>query len=368
MPVSDNIPLVCLSEYSGDRGFISIRDYVDDCVKLGHQYAGLCDTNLYAVPEFLSRCRQDKIIPIIGLTVDYETLDGVVLPVHVFAKTLEGYRYLSRLVNDARTLQCSVQKHEQGDMTLWDRRLKFLKPKDCFAVINSIHTQNVPDLLSAVQEIESIGINVFVNSHSASEELINKYQFSSGKQNTMVSPIVLFRHRDDFQAFLHRKFIINEWSKSRPVRFYELEDMNLQNNIPFRIPDKLKAIIQEIEPYSISWQQHEFDEAEYVDSILPRISMGMVRHGITPTLDIANRITDELKMFSNISLFPYIHEVDCITQSLRKNKVFFCSGRGSAGASLVLFLLGITQINPLQYDLKFARFANLSRRNKMELI
>ena len=36
-------------------------------------------------------------------------------------------------------------------------------------------------------------------------------------------------------------------------------------------------------------------------------------------------------------------------------------GRGSAGGSLVSYLLGIIQINPMEFDLLFERFLNIGR-------
>ena len=41
-------------------------------------------------------------------------------------------------------------------------------------------------------------------------------------------------------------------------------------------------------------------------------------------------------------------------------------GRGSAGGSLIAYLLGITQINPLDFDLLFERFLNKGRMGKFE--
>ena len=40
----------------------------------------------------------------------------------------------------------------------------------------------------------------------------------------------------------------------------------------------------------------------------------------------------------------------------RRNGILVGCGRGSAGGSLVLYLLGITLIDPIQYDLLFERF------------
>lgn len=40
----------------------------------------------------------------------------------------------------------------------------------------------------------------------------------------------------------------------------------------------------------------------------------------------------------------------------RRNGILVGCGRGSAGSSLVLYLLGITLIDPIQYNLLFERF------------
>ena len=41
-------------------------------------------------------------------------------------------------------------------------------------------------------------------------------------------------------------------------------------------------------------------------------------------------------------------------------------GRGSAAGSLVLFLIGVTKIDPIKYDLFFERFVSQSRTRKIE--
>ena len=41
-------------------------------------------------------------------------------------------------------------------------------------------------------------------------------------------------------------------------------------------------------------------------------------------------------------------------------------GRGSAGGSLVAYLLGIIHIDPLEFDLLFERFLNSGRMGKFE--
>ena len=45
----------------------------------------------------------------------------------------------------------------------------------------------------------------------------------------------------------------------------------------------------------------------------------------------------------------------------KDNKIVVGPGRGSAAGSLVCYLTGITNLDPLQYDLLFERFLNPDR-------
>lgn len=46
---------------------------------------------------------------------------------------------------------------------------------------------------------------------------------------------------------------------------------------------------------------------------------------------------------------------------LKKHKIYIGSGRGSAAGSLICYILGITKVDPLEYDLSFERFLNPER-------
>ena len=45
----------------------------------------------------------------------------------------------------------------------------------------------------------------------------------------------------------------------------------------------------------------------------------------------------------------------------KKNNILVGPGRGSAAGSLVSYVIGITDIDPLKYDLLFERFLNVER-------
>ena len=73
------------------------------------------------------------------------------------------------------------------------------------------------------------------------------------------------------------------------------------------------------------------------------------------------RLAYELEVIREIGLADYFLVVWDIMRFTRENGIY-CAVRGSAAGSLVLYCLGITDVNPLQYDIVFERFLNIERR------
>ena len=73
------------------------------------------------------------------------------------------------------------------------------------------------------------------------------------------------------------------------------------------------------------------------------------------------RLTSELSVIERMGYSGYFLIVADFTQWARQNGVPVGPGRGSGAGSLVAYVLGITDIDPLQYDLLFERFLNPER-------
>ena len=73
------------------------------------------------------------------------------------------------------------------------------------------------------------------------------------------------------------------------------------------------------------------------------------------------RLAYELQVIREIGLADYFLVVWDIMRFTRENGIY-CAVRGSAAGSLALYCLGITDVNPLQYDIVFERFLNIERR------
>ncbi len=79
------------------------------------------------------------------------------------------------------------------------------------------------------------------------------------------------------------------------------------------------------------------------------------------TEEIKNRLDYELKVIKKMGLAGYFLIVRDIIHYAKEKGIPVGPGRGSAVGSLVLYALGITDVNPLRFNLLFERFLNPER-------
>ncbi len=85
---------------------------------------------------------------------------------------------------------------------------------------------------------------------------------------------------------------------------------------------------------------------------------GRLKH---PLETYVQRLDDEIRMIQQMKFSGYFLIVWDFIRHARSRSIPVGPGRGSAAGSLVAFALGITDIDPLEYDLLFERFLNPER-------
>ena len=80
-------------------------------------------------------------------------------------------------------------------------------------------------------------------------------------------------------------------------------------------------------------------------------------------IDRLKKEIEVLKMGDTIDYFLILHD---IVSHARSKNMLTGIGRGSAGGSLVAYLLGIIHVDPLEFDLLFERFLNSGRMGRFE--
>jgi DNA polymerase-3 subunit alpha len=81
--------------------------------------------------------------------------------------------------------------------------------------------------------------------------------------------------------------------------------------------------------------------------------------------EYVDRVKNELDILQGAGLSSYFLIVQDIVNFVRHNNWLPGNGRGSAAGCLVSYLIGITGIDPIKYDLLFERFFNAARSDAM---
>lgn len=82
--------------------------------------------------------------------------------------------------------------------------------------------------------------------------------------------------------------------------------------------------------------------------------------GIPPEI-YRNRINHELSIIKKMGFYDYFLIVQEFINNAREAGVYIGPGRGSGVGSLVAYALGITNVDPIKYNLLFERFLNYGR-------
>src|SRR5210317_2457457 len=95
---------------------------------------------------------------------------------------------------------------------------------------------------------------------------------------------------------------------------------------------------------------------------------GLREKGITKLpnkKDYYDRTIMELEIFEELGFIDYILLNWDVLYFCKKQGIPTGAGRGSAAGSLVLYLLGVTNIDPIPHNLFFERFVSKSRAKKV---
>lgn len=95
--------------------------------------------------------------------------------------------------------------------------------------------------------------------------------------------------------------------------------------------------------------------------ILKLIDEGVKKHYSVVTQELTDRINYELGVIERMGFIEYYLIVWDYINAARKMGISVGPGRGSGAGSVIAYLMGITQLDPLRFDLFFERFLNPDR-------
>lgn len=338
--MSDWFPLNNYTHYSLLKGFSKPEELIKKCKDNGYTACGLCDyKTLSGAISFYKACKKFGIKPIIGCSFDN---------FRIFAKNKSGWHDLIKLVS-------SIDENGNISNELLD---------DVFKAGNLIKMsmgidKSMPVSYYTNKEDAKLHRILLCSDMKTTLPKINKYIRPDKHGNISVSS-EMNKHMDKLEYFMSDKYYVLDKQESSELN-----------------TDKLQEIYDTCENYDILSKPNlpkfscpnDQSEEEYLKELC-RIGWKnlLIDNNKVSDQDSKNkyleRFKEEFDVIKNANLFGYFLIVRDIIHYCESQGWLCGPGRGSAAGCLISYLIGITKIDPIEFDLLFARFYNAGRNTE----
>lgn len=365
------------TEYSLLSSTCLVKNVCELAKQFGYNSLAITDDgNMYGVIKFYKECLKNNIKPIIGLKAKYQ-YNNQTSSILLYAMNNLGYQNLMKI--------CSIQKinSEPTDLHILGNYSPGL-----IAVLPSSESFVYTALLSNDDVIIKEGINQY----SIIKEIFNTVYLGISKTNSfeknnyhkiveqglnnqidMIGFVkVCTMSQDDSKALMVLKTIKGEKEAaySEVQKNYLLPLSEFENE--FRDYDfLLKNTINLVNKCNVNIKFGVYQHPKYQDGInaaayleqlcLAGLNKRLIGKDKSVYPKYLNRLKYELSIIKGMGYSDYFLIVWDFIKFAKKNEIVCGPGRGSAAAALVSYTLGITNVDPLEYNLIFERFLNPER-------
>ena len=369
------------SNFSLLDGASAVDELVACAASLGMPALGLTDHNsVYAAVPFMNVADTYGIKPIFGAEITLETDAHITLLV----RNAVGWRNLCALITTAR------HNAPKGEASLPKGQL--LDHAEGLVVLSGCGQGTIPSLLRAGQTqkaqrathalIDAFGqenVWIEIQNHllpyqaALNKQLVdlaratgvavvatNNVHYAKQDQHILQDVLVSIRHNTPLEDTTHLRRHNSEYYLKSAVQMKQLFA-----DYPQAIENTL--VVATLCDFQLAFGLQDLPIFQTPDNGNPEMYL---RHICEQRLEhkyarvtakVKDQLTYELTVIENAGLSNYFLIVWDIVRFSRENHIL-CQGRGSAANSLVAYLLDITSIDPLQYDLVFERFLSNERQ------
>ncbi len=319
------VPISFKTDYSLLKSLLKVGDIVGYAKSVNGEYAGILDDNPYAFMDFYEKCKQANIKPVFGMVVKIGDNK-----IYLYIKNYIGYQNILKindLIGNGKLTINELFKYNEG--------LSAVLPYQNYNLYNRIKT----------------GFEVYLGYKNENE--LDKARMIN--QNVLfLNEVMCFEKRDEFFLDILYKigddvyqrgdnYILNASEFDIKTIFSFVSELNLEFDFSKKYIPKYSGSLEESKKilYSLS-----------LKGLIKRLN-GKVSDAYK------KRLKYELDVISKMGFVDYFLIVyDYVKYAKKKG---LAVGRGSAAGSLVSYTLGITDVDPIEYDLLFERFLNPER-------
>ena len=367
------------SSYELMNGMGLHGEWIKKAKFLGVKALGCCERkSLSGVLSFQSECINNDIKPIVGMTIPIKGITPYEIKLYV--KNFQGWQELLKFnkilnVEDAHYVLESFLIENSDNLFIvadpksmeYGKQSVAISEKIDFYQLDTVrflneetdtwYLENLKNWI--LSDIESISITdafyLEQEDHSTREVLWSIGKAFDDKTNNQ-----FFKTKAQYAGELINLF--EKGNRSFVKLFHESTDNEkiLVDGCNFVYDTQTRHLPKYI---MTEEEQDEFESNE--DLFIHLIQLGFKERGISGAKYI-ERVKAEIEVLKLGDVIDYFLSLYDIVRWSKSQGFLTGIGRGSAGGSLVAYLLGIIQVDPLKFDLLFERFLNSGRMGNWE--
>lgn len=338
------IPLFNRTNYSLLSSMLKIDDLIFYAKNSNISTIAITDSNMFGTMEFIKSCEKENIKPVVGLELILENFN-----LYLYAKNYDGYKNLMKL----STIQ-SERKINLDDLKKYNKNL--------YAII--IYKDR-----KEYEELSNIYEDIYIGYSNKKEEQ---------EVRIITKNIVFFREslylRAEDKKYLEYLYRIRDGKNILEEVDYNLENHELiiGSILNYSSEEGINNTSVISNNCSIEFPKSEILLPIYECENTTKYLFELCKVGLNKRLngdvskEYQERLIHELKVIEEMGFPNYFLIVYDFVKFAKKNKILV-SVRGSGAGSLVAYTLGITDVDPLKYDLLFERFLNPARKTMPDI-
>lgn len=331
------VALQVKTSYSLLESLNDIKKLVSKAKDLGYTSLAITDhNNMFGVMEFYLECKKMGIKPIIGVSLDIN--DSSIL---LYAKNHDGYKNLIRLTTIVSDRNLTID-----DLTYYKDNLVAIMPycyydHELYNIYSDIYIG-----YSTIAERDKIDKKkVFINDVVYLEKEDYKYldyvfMIRDGKT---LGNYELEKYKTNFLPSLEDVLLV---SNEEDIK--NTQEISMMCNVTLGYTKDLLPIYD-----------NKVDAFTHLSTLCNKGLKRRLKDNVPENYQ--KRLDYELDVIRKMGFCDYFLVVWDYVKYAKFNGILVGPGRGSAAGSLVSYTLGITDIDPLKYDLLFERFLNPER-------
>ena len=387
--MSNFVHLNLHTEYSLQAGVSSIDSFLKKAKDMDMSAIALTDyANMFCAIEFYKKAKDIGIKPIIGLELPLTNNGENIFCLTLLAKNYNGYKNLVKLASElyknisASELKINkeILKKYSGDLIALSGGLNGEIAQE---ILLNASEEKIEKIINEYMEIFSKeNFYLEIQSNELQEQkIVNEKLYEIAQKNNfemVVTGNVYYLDKGDHDLqdvviCIQSGSKIKEKNRRRAISkelyFKTREEIEKSLDKKFEKAIENTNLIAdqcnvEIEFGHLQFPYYEVPK-EYsgMDEYLRNICYANLKnlYGDNLTKEIKERLEYELSVISKMGYSGYFIVVWDFISYAKRRGIPVGPGRGSAAGSLVSYCLGITMIDPIQYNLLFERFLNPER-------